>query len=88
MYLFIHITSGWKLLLSSHLPVTQHLSHPYPFSEKKWEAASLGTNPPCHIKSLQDQTHPLPLQPNRAAKLGEQDPQASHRFKNSPHSSC
>ena len=41
-----------------------------------------------HIMSLQNQVHPLPLRPHKAAKLGEQDTQEGSKFRGSPCTSC
>jgi hypothetical protein len=54
---------------------------------RRWRA-SLSTHAPWYIKSLQDKAHASPLRPGKAAKLGEQDPQAGSRVKDSPSFSC
>jgi hypothetical protein len=53
------------------MPLTQLFI--LPFSSEKRET------PPWHIKSLQDQTHPLPLRPDKIGQLGKQDPQVGNR---------
>jgi hypothetical protein len=44
----------------------------------------LGIPPPWHIKSLGVSVQLLPLKPNKAAQLGEWDPQVDDRFRDSP----
>jgi hypothetical protein len=75
IYLFIY-------LYTLHL----HESHPSPLKPTQaqdllacpppvlWEGErhSLVTNPPWHIKSLQNQPNPFPLRPDKTAHLGEQ----------------
>ncbi|GAB1298368.1 Palmitoyltransferase ZDHHC11 [Apodemus speciosus] len=65
-------------------PSTPHTSPPHnpPLLLQEGEAPTLGTNPPWHIKSLQDPAaHPNPLRPDKAAQ--EQDPQAGNTIRNS-----
>ena len=43
---------------------------------------------PWHIKSLQDWAHPLPLRPEKAVELRENDLMAGNRVRDSPHYNC
>ena len=90
VYLFIHFTSAWKPLLSSQLSLSHPLPLPLHFFSEKAEIPHphSGTEPPSHIKSLQDWVSPLPLRPDKTAQLGEQNPQSDNRFRDSSHSSC
>ena len=73
---------------SSPFSLTQPLPHAsIPFSKEKGEEP-LGTNPCWHATSLQDQVHSLPLRPDKAVGLEEQDEQTSNRERDSLCSSC
>jgi len=50
---------------------------PFPFSEKGELPPPITL--PWHIRYLQDEEHPLPLRPNEAAQLGEQDPKTANQ---------
>jgi hypothetical protein len=63
-----------------HLPVSHHTtpsSSLLLFSSMKG-VDSQGNNPPWQIKSMQDYAHPFLLRPDKAAKQGNQDLQASN----------
>lgn len=78
--LFIHFTSQY---LPHLLPVLCSLS-PSPSPSLRGYRSPLGIPPPWHIKSLGVSVQLLPLKPNKAAQLGEWDPQVDDRFRDSP----
>ena len=86
IYSFIHPDHSPHSLLS---PLTQLLPcPPSPFPLRKEEHHPTQYQPMLAVKSLQDQVRPLPLRPDKAVQLGEQDPQAGSRVRVSPCSSC
>lgn len=84
--IYLFFTTQYQLFLSSQYPLTQILPH----STFSFSSLPLGVTHICmHIKSLQDQGHPLPLRSDKAVHLGVQDPQEGRQsFRDSPCSSC
>jgi hypothetical protein len=88
-HLFIYFTSQYQPPFPSQFPYIQLFPHfPPPLLLREEEERPLGIISPWPIKSLQDKVHPLPLRQDIAAQLGEWDPQACRRFRNSSCSSC
>ena len=56
-----------------------HYLCPHPHSQSRNGVFPPGTNPPWHLKSLQDEAHPLLLRPDKAAQFGKQNLQAGSR---------
>lgn len=78
-YFFNRFTSQLQPPLSSQHGLTwPPLPLPTSFSSEKAESLPLGSNPPCHLNSLQDQIHLFPLRPDKTAQLAEQDPQVGN----------
>lgn len=82
---------GFPFIYSLYIPSTVPPSSPasptlrnpsphdlLPFHEEKGKS-SMGANQPWHIKSQEDQVHPLPPRPDKAAQLGKGDPKAGNR---------
>ena len=77
-------------MLPSPPRIPSHRSSPISFSHPLRRRTHQGIilPPPRYIESLQDEVHPRLLKPDKAAQLGEWDPQATNRFRDIPCFSC
>jgi hypothetical protein len=90
VFLLIYFLNSFYNLITATLSSPHSTISPFPSYSplrKGRFPIHLGTNPPRHLKSLQDKVH-LSLMTDKTAQLGEQDPQAGSRVRVSAGFSC